>query len=202
MIECTKVDQQAMSTTTLRPTSLGRAVSADVAHAPAAVAGLGAGGGAVPGHVPHLVAVVARVLLLAAVPGDVAAAVALVAPVLLLAALPGEVPEPVALVALAAATSAESSGHAAAAAASAVTVHATIALGTLASKVAYSVTPAAAALVMVWQQWFRIRIPPVTDRPTTSALSPVSIRALAGEMSSPTNVLLKHRNITRKLIHY
>ena len=79
--------------------------------------------------------------------------VALVAPVLLLAALPGEVPEPVALVALAAATSAESSGHApATAAASAVTVHATISLGTLASKVAYSVTPAAEAPVMVWHQ--------------------------------------------------
>ena len=152
MIECTKVDQQAISTTTLRSTSLGRAVSADVADAPAAVAGLGAGGGAVPGHVPHLVAVVAGVRLLAAVPRDVAAAVALVAPVLLLAALPGEVPEPVALVALAAATSAESSGHApATAAASAVTVHATISLGTLASKVAYSVTPAAAAPVMVWR---------------------------------------------------
>ena len=71
--------------------SLGGTVPADVARAPAAVAGLGAGAGAVPGHVPHLVAVVAGVRLLTAVPGDVAAAVALVAPLLLLATLPGEV---------------------------------------------------------------------------------------------------------------
>ena len=128
MIECTKVDQQAISTTTLRSTSLGRAVSADVADAPAAVAGLGAGGGAVPGHVPHLVAVVAGVLLLATVSGDVAAAVALVAPVLLLAALPGEVPEPVALVALAAAAAVTSAAS-------------LVSLGTLAGKVASPVTP-------------------------------------------------------------
>ena len=106
--------------------SLGGTVPADVAGAPAAVAGLGAGGGAVPGHVPHLVAVVARVRLLAAVPRDVAAAVALVAPVLLLAALPGEVPEPVALVALAAAVTSAAS---------------LVSLGTLAGKVASPVTP-------------------------------------------------------------
>ena len=133
MIECTKVDQQAISTTTLRSTSLGRAVSADVADAPAAVAGLGAGGGAVPGHVPHLVAVVAGVLLLATVSGDVAAAVALVAPVLLLAALPGEVPEPVALVALAASSAVTS-------AASTLAIS-SVSLGALAGKVTSSVTP-------------------------------------------------------------
>ena len=67
------------------------AVPHHVADPATLVAGLGAAERAVPHHVPHLVAVVARVLLLGAGAGHVPAAVALVAPLLLLATLPGEV---------------------------------------------------------------------------------------------------------------